>query len=1021
MRSRTMFAHTQAAHLLAAALIAVAPVCGHTQEAPPDSPDPAPEWGFPDDEPVMDTDGSASSLVQPADPQQGAPVPLMPPSIGGGVWLSEGPGPALFGQVEAITPGPDEVVGAIHTVVAHPTNPDIVFVGGVNGGIWRTTNATDASPFWEPLIDFETSLSIGALEYDPSDVAHMTLVAGVGRYSSFAQLGGVRTGRLLESIDGGTTWAQLPGFIGSASPVGISGLAPRGATIVATANTSDAFACSDVGIWRSVDGGATFTKISLGSVPPGPEGIAFDLAGNPTSPGTLYTALTFVPTCTGGFFPNGVYKSTDTGLTWTKVSSPAMDALIVDGTTNNVEIAFHGSNVFVDIIQSGRPVGVFHSPDGGVTWAAMDLPRTPEGAPLPIGVVFPGSPVFIDTSPTPHGLSSGMEVEIMGVGSPAIDGVWRTSVAGAFLLQSRRQLRLPTPWSGTGTWVKVVGVSPKDKPGAQGSIHASIRVDPSRPSVVYLGGDRQDFPFPNFLGALDFSGRLFRGDTAVAPTGSIPSPQWEHLTHLIGPAPPGGGTISGSAPHADSREMAVDADGDLIEVDDGGVYRRTSPLTNAGDWFSINGNIQVTEQHDIAYDSVSDIIISGNQDTGTTQQMVTNGLTWESVSTADGGDVAVDDLTVPGKSTRFSSFQNLGAFRRRAYDAANSLLSEVFPTLTPTGGTPTLIPTFVTPVQLNAMTPTSLLIVGCNNVYESFDQGGTITNISGPSDPGCAGGGITGFPQNAVAYGSPSNPDVVWIGLRSSVFNRFAPPGAALTVTATGFPGGTVTDVVVDPIHSPTAYVSDATDVYQTHDGGTTWTLMTGNLTDTRIGSLAIDPTGGRLFAGGREGVFVIPLPAPAVAAVGPFTWGKLGTGLPNAPVWDIEWDDTDGVLVVGTLGRGAWVLQEDGACGKPDTLIVNNQQVFGVQLERSLHQDHRRAVTSGPVQREPQVQVVDRHAERFLRPGGRHLRCGYRRSLAACRTGRGCSEGGRGQFGPDSKRIAGAMQREAGPNWTRH
>ena len=49
-----------------------------------------------------------------------------------------------------------------------------------------------------------------------------------------------------------------------------------------------------------------------------------------------------------------------------------------------------------------------------------------------------------------------------------------------------------------------------------------------------------------------------------------------------------------------------------------------------------------------------------------------------------------------------------------------------------------------------------------------------------------------------------------------------------------------------------------------------------------------------------------------------------------------MEWDASDGVLVVGTLGRGAWVLQENGACGKPDQLVVNNQWVAGVQLDEA-------------------------------------------------------------------------------------
>lgn len=893
-----------------------------SQDVPAGSlpPDDAPAASFPQDFPTLETEAPT--------PPVGPGSVAAPAMIGGGVWLAQGPGPSRFGQVEGITDR--EVVGAVHAIAPHPSDPDILYAGAVNGGIWKTNNATASHPFWTPLIDSEVSLSIAALEFDPTDVTNNTLVAGIGLYSSFGT-GGLRTG-LLRTTNGGTTWSAL-GFVGSASASGISGVAPRGATIVASSNISDLFFCSDVGIWRSTDSGTSFSKVSVAAGVP--DGVAFDLASDRASSATLYTGIVFGSLCTSGALPNGIYRSTDTGATWTKVSDAAMDALIVDSVTNNIEIAADGVDVYVDIIQSGRPEGIFHSGDGGSTWTAMDIPRTPEGTPTSIGLLIPGAPIAIDTTSTgAHGLSSGMEVNITGVtGTTGANGVWTISVVSAtkYTLNDSSDF---TAWGSTGTWIKVVGPSPTEKPGSQGHIHASIRSDPTNPLIVYLGGDRQDPPYPNFIGALDSSGRLFRGDTTVAPTGAIPSPQWEHLTHsdLIG-AIPGGGTANSSAPHADSREIVFDASNELIEGDDGGVYRRTHPKDNTGDWFSLVGNLQVTEQHDIAYDAVSDVIISGNQDTGTTQQMSSGSLTWDSIHTGDGGDVAVDDTSTPGVSTRYSSFQNLAIFRRREYDASNGLLSQTFPTLITTPPDQGFLPKFVTPVALNAVVPMRLVLGGCNAVFESLDQGDNLSQVPGLFDSSCGGGGIFSFGQNAIAYGGMSggvpDPDVLWVGARTKVFVRTAPDPAPLAATSTMFPGGTVTDIVLDPTDSSTAYVLSATTVYQTHDGGSTWTAMTGNLTDSRLGTAAIDPgPPGRLFVGGREGVFEIALPTPGVPASGPFVWGELGTGLPNAPVWDLEWDATDGVLLAGTLGRGAWILQEDGSCGFPRDLVVRNESV---------------------------------------------------------------------------------------------
>src|SRR2546427_10062658 len=83
----------------------------------------------------------------------------------GGAWVSQGPGAiqsgTTGGATEGITNGP--VIGAIQAVVAHPTDPNTLYVGAVNGGIWKTTNATAANPTWTPLADSHSSLSIGAL------------------------------------------------------------------------------------------------------------------------------------------------------------------------------------------------------------------------------------------------------------------------------------------------------------------------------------------------------------------------------------------------------------------------------------------------------------------------------------------------------------------------------------------------------------------------------------------------------------------------------------------------------------------------------------------------------------------------------------------------------------------------------------------------------------------------------------------------------------------------------------------
>ena len=93
-------------------------------------------------------------------------------------WIGQGPSPIEYGQVEGLTSQNNPVAGAIQAVVTHPTNPDVMWVGSVNGGVWGTTNATSLSPAWTPLTNGLPNESIGAMVLDPSDNSGQTLLAG---------------------------------------------------------------------------------------------------------------------------------------------------------------------------------------------------------------------------------------------------------------------------------------------------------------------------------------------------------------------------------------------------------------------------------------------------------------------------------------------------------------------------------------------------------------------------------------------------------------------------------------------------------------------------------------------------------------------------------------------------------------------------------------------------------------------------------------------------------------------------
>ncbi len=743
------------------------------------------------------------------------------------VWKSEGPGPINQRGGEGL---PN--VGAIQTVAPHPTDANILYVGSVNGGIWKTTNATAASPTWVAQTTGPESVSIGVIEHDPTDPSFQTLVAGVARTSAYAGVGGPLTG-VLRTTNGGGTWTTLGGMGGRNIP----GIAARGATIVAAVDKADTFECPQIGIFRSTDGGGSWAQVSGAGGSGLPGGATDTLESDPFNPSRLFTSVVSAEVCGAG--TNGIYRSTDTGASWTKVSDGTMDTLLESATETNVKIAVGPDNgVFVGIVPASTSQlgGVFYSPDGGASWAQMDQPGTQEGA--------------------------------------TFQGI---------------------------------------HPGKQGGIHFSLAADPGIKGIAYIGGDSQPSGSEaevtqNSIGGL-FDGRIFRGD-ATAGTGS----QWAHLTHQSGVGPAGGGTANGTAPHADSRELEFDAAGNLIESDDGGVFKRTSPRSAAGDWSALHGDLRVTELHDLAYDSLSNILVGGSQDNGTPDQNMTGGALWTDVTTGDGGDVAVDATSTPGRSSRYVSSQSLGGFTRRVYDQNNVLQDGVMPELTVIGGDP-FKPQFVNPVALNNARPTRLILGGENGVYESVDQGGTIAAI---------GAGIranTSPAPNSIAYGAAGNEDILYVGACDESFENCGvyvrTAGGGALVRSVSYPGSVVRALVLDRNSGDRAFTVEKDKVYRTANSGASWSDITGNLGGFQAGSFnSVEylnrPSGGSLVVGADRGVFI------ASEASGFSTWSPLGTGLDNALVYDLDYDAGRDKLVAGTMGRGAYSISLGGDTGPP-------------------------------------------------------------------------------------------------------
>lgn len=102
--------------------------------------------------------------------------------------------------------GPGNIGGRIRSILIHPTTPATMWVGGVAGGVWKTTNA---GAHWDFMDDFLPSLPIGCMALDPTNPD--VLYAGTGE--GFGNIDSLPGAGILKSVDGGVTWAQIPSTI----------------------------------------------------------------------------------------------------------------------------------------------------------------------------------------------------------------------------------------------------------------------------------------------------------------------------------------------------------------------------------------------------------------------------------------------------------------------------------------------------------------------------------------------------------------------------------------------------------------------------------------------------------------------------------------------------------------------------------------------------------------------------------------------------------------------------------------
>jgi hypothetical protein len=202
------------------------------------------------------------------------------------------------------------------------------------------------------------------------------------------------------------------------------------------------------------------------------------------------------------------------------------------------------------------------------------------------------------------------------------------------------------------------------------------------------------------------------------------------------------------------------------------------------------------------------------------------------------------------------------------------------------------------------------LVITTDFVYESDNAGQTLRRLTD------LGGSSTGYSKRSIAFGSTDHPNFLYVGSSLGLFRHTRKFGPMKQVTA--YPGGEPRSISLVPGDSNQVFVVDSTSVLFTWNGGENWIDMTSDLRTgagaDQLHAVAFvpEPSGNvAVFVGASDGLY-----AMSSASFG--HWFKIRGKLPNAVAYDLEYDSTDDILLVATLGRGTWTIANPGSIEPP-------------------------------------------------------------------------------------------------------
>jgi photosystem II stability/assembly factor-like uncharacterized protein len=658
------------------------------------------------------------------------------------------------------------------------------------------------------------------------------------------------------------------------------------------------------GVWKSIDGGVTFKPIfddqpisSIGSI-----------AVAPSDPHVVYVGSGEANIRGNVAAGNGIYRSTDAGKTWSHVwtQEGQIGTMAVDPRNPDVAFAAVLGHAFGPNVERG----VYRTRDGGKTWELVLRKDENTGA----------SDVAIDPA------------------NPRIvfAGLWQARRRPWELVDGGPGSGLYLSKDGGDTWKQLTG---KGLPrGIWGKV--GVAVAPSDDQRVYA------------LIEAD-SGGLFRSDdggdswSRINPSHLLTQRAWYYSTMSVNPKNPddlwfpqvalvhsidGGKTLTivRHAGHGDHHDVWIDPTDPkrMIVGNDGGV---TITVNGGESWFQ--PRLPLGQFYHVSADTRTPYFIAGaQQDLGTAQGPSDN-LRRGGIAPGDWYDVGGGEagwvVSNPADPDIVYAGEYLGIITRYDHRTGQPRNVSAYPENESGHGDGDFKYRFqwTAPIATSPHDP-NVVYHGANVVFKSTDGGQTWTAISpdltrnDPTKQKWSGGPITGDNTGVEFYAtvfviaeSPVTRGLIWTGSDDGLVQVTRDGGASwqnVTAAMPGFPEwGTVSMIEPSSFDAATAYVTvDAHRlddmhpyIYKTADYGKTWTRLDARLPkDVYLHSVREDPTKrGQLYLGTERGVMVSPDDGRA--------WYPLKLNLPTVAVHDLVVKDHD--LVIGTHGRGLWILDD--------------------------------------------------------------------------------------------------------------